>query len=163
MASAIKKNPQRQYKNFVHTRKHCKSTSQYQQQPQTISMQTFCCPLTCKSLCKVIHSDLLYQHYKLQNTKKCQTKILLQEVKSVICYLSEQTSRCYLYLVKSYEAHFELYGCVIKNMCYWNKANPYEMHLKTLHYQTVTIWCRIMVVSITGPYFFKEKLVLPLL
>ena len=121
-------------------------------------MQTFCWPLTCKSLCMVVYSDLLYHHYKIQTTKKCQTMILLQEVNWVICYLSERTSRCYSYLIKSHKAHFELSGCVSNTLCYWNTANPYELHLKPLRYQTVTIWCRILVVSITGPYFFKDEI-----
>jgi len=120
-------------------------------------MQSFCCPLTCTLLCKVVHSYLLCHHYKIQTAKKCQTMILLQEVKWVICYLRKQISRCYSYLVKSYEAHFELSGCVGKTTWYWNKANPYELHLKSLHFKTVTIRCRILVVSITCPYFFKDE------
>lgn len=120
-------------------------------------MQSFCCPLTCRSLYKIVHSDLTCHHYKIQTAKKCQTMILLQEVNWVICYLSEQKSRCYTYLVKSYEAHFELYGCVTKTVWYWNKANAYERHLKPVHFKTVTIWCRILVVSITSPYFFKDE------
>lgn len=148
------------------TRKHCKSTSHYQWQPHTISMQSFCCPLPCRSLCKIVHSDLLCHHYKIQAAKKCQAMILLQEVRWIICYLNEKKSRCYSYLVKSYEPHFELSGCVNKTMWYWNKANPYELHLKSLHFKTVTIWCRIMggggSVSLVL-ILSRMKLVVPLL
>lgn len=42
-------------------------------------------------------------------------------------------------------------------MRHWNKANPFELHLNPLHYQTVTVWCRILPVTITGPYFFKDE------
>ena len=42
-------------------------------------------------------------------------------------------------------------------MWYWNETNPYELHLKPLHFKTVTIQCRILVVSITNPYFFKAE------
>jgi hypothetical protein len=118
-------------------------------------MHSFCCPLTCRSLCKIVNSDLLCHHYKIQTAEKCQTMILHQEVNWIIFYLSEQKSRCYSYLVN--EAHFELSVCVNKTMWYWNKTNPYELHLKPLHFKTVTIWCRILGVSITSPYFFKVE------
>ena len=58
-------------------------------------------------------------------------------------------------LLTSDEAHFHLTGCDNKqNFRYWSGANPHELHERLLHSETVTVWCAVAGIGVSGPYFF---------
>jgi hypothetical protein len=58
-------------------------------------------------------------------------------------------------VIVSYEAHFELLGCVNKQ----NRigANPNELHVKPLHSQRGTVWSGILGFHIIGLYSLDDE------
>jgi transposase len=60
-------------------------------------------------------------------------------------------------LWSSDEAHFHLSGTVNKqNFRCWAAENPRELHARPLQSPKVTVWCTLLSIGVSGPYFFEE-------
>jgi len=116
--------------------------------------------ITPRSVRRILHNDLHYHLYKIQilqalNTCDYGARVrFCQEMLDLIGENEDLVNNIWM----SDEAHFHLSGFVNKqNFCCWSQANPRALHEKPLHSQKVTVWCTMLALGITGPYFFENE------
>jgi hypothetical protein len=112
------------------------------------------------SVLLILHKDLHFYLYKIQNTHALYKCDYVNRVHLCQTFLQliNQNQELVNNLLMSDVAHFHLSGFVSKqNFCYWSATNPIELHERPLHNSKVTVWCAISSFGIIGPYFFEDE------
>jgi len=116
--------------------------------------------ITPRSMRRILHDDLHYHPYKIQNVQALNTHDygarvrFCQKMLDLIGEDKDLVNNIWM----SDGAHFHVSGSVNKqNFCYWSQANPRALHEKPLHSQKVTVWCTMSALGIIEPCFFENE------
>ncbi|PNF39387.1 hypothetical protein B7P43_G13223 [Cryptotermes secundus] len=108
-----------------------------------------------RSMCRILHEHLHFHPYKMVVVQELLPHDFQNRVTACETLLETLPPDALVFF--SDEAHFHISGYVNKqNMCYWSGNNPRELHERPLHSDKVTVWCALLRVGVTGPYFFEE-------
>ena len=109
---------------------------------------------------RILTKDLHLLAYKIQLTQELKPTGHMQRREFVNWVLENQKvdGNFSKKIIFSYEAHFQLDGCVNTQNCkIWGAGNHRVIHEKPLHAQRATVWWGFWAGGMTGPYFFENK------